>query len=220
MQSILLFLSSWLDVLVPIAVFMAALAVYFQRGKLSLSSWSKKLIWVMIIYYPVYALINTVAQYDIWATSSDKIAQYFANAPLPHVMNGLTLWYDLPFMHTKFGYLIFYSWGRFWLGAVLALASALAFWLLLKALQRYKDRFFEEGEVGLGALTALLVGWPGFVIFIPLVFIAVAIVSVFRMLLLKETYTTLGAPMLFAVLMFYIFGSQLLLATGFQALKP
>ncbi len=218
-QETLIILSDWMDVIVPAVMFLLALAVYFQRKRLSLRRWSRVLILATLVYYPLYALINTVSQYEVWANSSGSFLKYLADAPLAPALNGITLWYDLPFMHGKFGYVIFYSWGRFWMGPVLAVAAAFLFWLILKGLQRYNDRFFEDGEVELGVLMALLVGWPGFVVFVPLLFVSVIIVSAFRLIFFSESYTTLGAPMLFAALLFFIFASQLLAITGFQVLK-
>jgi hypothetical protein len=212
-------LVNWMDLIVPGVVLLLALIAYVQRSKVSLRHWSRVLILAMVIYYPLYALIESIAQYEVWSTSGSILSRTLANQPLSPVMKGLTLWYDLPFMHTGLGYTIFYSWGRFWLGAVLAISAAALFWFLLKLLQKYKSRFFEDGEVELGALTALLVGWPGFVVFIPLVFISVVIVSIFRLIFFKEAYTTLGAPMLFATILFFIWGQQLLTITGFTVLK-
>lgn len=62
----------------------------------------------------------------------------------------------------------------------------------------------------LGFLTALIVGWPNFVIFVPMVFISVIIVSIFRRLFYGETYTTLGIPFLLAALTALLAGSRLI----------
>ena len=65
-QSILIFLYSYMDIVVPWIVFLLALAVYTQRDKISLRHWSRALILTMLIYYPVYAIISTIAKYEAW----------------------------------------------------------------------------------------------------------------------------------------------------------
>ena len=122
-------------------------------------------------------------------------------------MKSITIFYNL--LDVRHGYFIFYSFWHYWLSAILVIVVAFLFWLILKALQKYQSRFFEDGEVELGVLAALIVGWPGFVVFIPLLFLAVVLVSIFRMVFFKEAYTTLGAPMLFGVLLFLILGCSL-----------
>lgn len=216
---ILLTASYWLGLIVPWIVFVIAAVVYFQKDSMSLGRWSRTLVLVMLAYYLVYALINTIGQYAAWAGSADPLTRYLASAPLASAMKGVVPWYGLPLLNSKFGYLIFYSWGRFWMGALLSVVAALVFGLILKALQKYRGRFFEDGEVELGVLAALLVGWPGFVVFVPMLFVAVVLVSIFRLAFLGEAYTTLGVPILFAVLLFFIYGSPLLMITGLQALK-
>lgn len=216
--NILVFLAGSIYYVVPTVIFILAVAAYFQRHKISLKRWSKILLIATAIYYPVYAIIESVAQYWVWAGNS--LSKTLVQSPLPPVMKGVSLWYDIPFMRTShWGYFIYYSWGRFWMPVVLAFVATFFFWVLLRALKRYQERFFEDGEVELGTLCAFLPGWPGFVIFVPLVFIAVVIVSIFRMIFLKESYTTLGAPLLFAVLLYFVLGTYFLNLTGLWVLK-
>lgn len=107
-------------------------------------------------------------------------------------------------------YFWFYAYGRFWLNAFIAIGVAFAFYLFLKFLKKYQERFFEEGETELGFLAALIVGWPNFVILVPLVFVSVVLISIFRGIFLKEAYTTLGWPFLLATLLTLIWGSWLI----------
>ena len=81
--------------------------------------------------------------------------------------------------------------------------------LFSESAEKYRERFFEEGELDLGFLSALLIGWPNFVVFVPLVFLSVVIIAVFRRVFLKELYTTLGLPMLLATLLVLAFGDFL-----------
>jgi hypothetical protein len=97
--------------------------------------------------------------------------------------------------------------------------SALAFYLFLVFLKKYKERFFEEGEVELGFILALTVGWSNFIVFLPLVFLSVILVSIFRKIVFKETYTTLGAPLLLAALLVLLFGRYFIDILGLAALR-
>ena len=116
-------------------------------------------------------------------------------------------------------YFWFYAYGRFWLNAFISIGVAFAFYLFLKFLKKSQERFFEEGETELGFLAALLGGWPNFVIFTPLIFISVVLISIFRGIVLKEAYTTLGWPFLLAAFLALIWGSWLIQIFRLGALK-
>ncbi len=96
------------------------------------------------------------------------------------------------------GYYIFYSLQHFWFPLLLSALLAFLFYLFLKMLQKYNGRFFETGETELGFLLALAVGWPKFVIFLPLALLFVVLIAIFRGIVAKEKYTTLGVPLLLA----------------------
>lgn len=166
-----------------------------------------------------YAGLLSIMQYYIW--SQNEFTQLFINSPInSEVPFSNFLRENLSFIfNNKLGYFLFYSWGRFWISALLAIGIAFTFYALLKALKKYNDRFFIEGETELGLLLALIAGWPNFVVFVPLVFLAVLLVSIFRSLYLKEIYTTLGAPMLLAALTTMIFGSNLISVLNLTVLK-
>ena len=144
----------------------------------------KKLTFWTIGFKFFYAALLTIGQYFLW--NSDQFGRLFLEQPLRYgseisAVGGLPL-----FSGTKLGYFFFYSWGHFWLNAVWSLVIALVFWLFLKALEKKESRFFYPGETELGFVLTLAVGWPNFVVFIPLAFLAVVIVSVFRILFIKE----------------------------------
>jgi hypothetical protein len=177
----------------------------------------KKLAFWAIGFKFFYAAILTVGQYFLW--SEDQFAKLFLNQPLKHggdisAIGGLPL-----FSGTKLGYFLFYSWGHFWLNAFLSLAIALAFWLFLKALEKKESRFFYPGETELGFALTLAVGWPGFVVFLPLAFIAVVLVSLFRLLFMKEAYTTIGWPFILAAIAAFAFGQIILGNLNWEFLK-
>ncbi|KKU91285.1 MAG: hypothetical protein UY23_C0002G0024 [Candidatus Jorgensenbacteria bacterium GW2011_GWA1_48_11] len=183
-------------------VFVLALLAYFRPAKIagripSVFLDLKNLILGLVIFRLLYAFLETAGQYRLWLGSG--LTKLLLNSPLSRE-------FSLPFLLDKFpgvfqsrlGYFLFYSYGRFWLGLVVAFGMALAFYFILKALKKYQERFFEENELALGFLLAFLVGWPGVLVFIVLLFIFILIISVFRRLFLSETYTTFSGPMFLA----------------------
>ncbi|MGC9610689.1 MAG: hypothetical protein ABSE68_00460 [Minisyncoccia bacterium] len=157
----------------------------------SASRLKKLAVWVIGFRF-FYALILTLGQYFVW--NEDQFGKLFLKQPN--------------------NYFIFYSWERFWLDAVLSAVIAFLFWFFLKALQKKESRFFCPGETELGLALTIAVGWPDCVIFIPLTFLLVVLFSLFRMIFLKESYTTIGWPFIFAAALTLISGSAVLSSLG------
>ena len=169
----------------------------------SIRALARTAVWFRI----AYAAALTVLQYYIW--SQAPLTRLLLGTPLkPESSVGIAR--DLPWLFdTRIGYFLFYSWGRFWLSAILSVGVALAFWWFLRALQRHNGGFFLPGETDIGLLTALLVGWPNVVVFLPLVFLGVVVVSLARLIVFRERLTTLGWPLLAAAAATLIWGSRL-----------
>lgn len=165
---------------------------------------SKRMIRYALAFYIIYPILLMIGQYYAW--SQNPLSKLLLSSPLEGKVPTPQFIKDLPIFKSHFGYFIFYSFGRFWINTILAVGMAFLFYLFLKSLRKHKDRFFEEGEIEFGFLNALIVGWPSFVIFIPLVFFSVVLVSLARLLLFKERYTTLGYPFLLAAVLTMIFG--------------
>lgn len=187
----------WFPIVVPALLFVLVVFLYVYRHKLAHWKYRKLInfnsaIILAVSYRVAYALLNTAGQYYIWSQS--KFTQSFLNSPVAENTPGfMTEWF--PWLgETRWGYFLFYSWGRFWLNVFIILIVAYAFWIFLKFLHKYRDRFFDIGEVQLGLLISLIVGWPHFVIFIPAVCVFMVLISIFRGIFFKEAYTTLGWP--------------------------
>ena len=191
--------------LVTGVIYIAA-AYYFLRDLKA--SRIKVLIYGALIFLFLYAGLLSVLQYQAW--SNNEFTKVFLNfslggeTDLPVVLKGFDSIFE-----SKLGYFLFYSWGRFWINPLIVVLCAFAFYLFLKALKKYNERFFRDGEVEIGLLAALLSGWPEFVVFLPLAFLTTVLVSIFRLVFLKEEYTTLGLPILLAGLTTSIFGQFL-----------
>lgn len=157
------------------------------------------LAWVAIGFHVVYAGISTTGQYLVWKASA--FTSSFLQFPVgEQVASPVAQW--LPFLFKgPLGYFLFYSWGHFWIIAILSIAVALLFRLYLRALEKRNERFFYPGEVGLGFLCALVLGWPRVILFIPVFFLCVLAFSLFRTLVAKTPYTTLGYPFLIGVVL-------------------
>ncbi|MFA6364913.1 MAG: hypothetical protein WCW78_00735 [Candidatus Paceibacterota bacterium] len=166
----------------------------------------------------VYAGLLSVTQYMIWATGGG-LGTFFLDSPLNATVP-VSIIKNAPWIFSnQFGYFIFYSWGRFWLNALLSLVAAWAFYKLLVIFKRYNERFFEEGETELGYVVALLAGWPLIVILIPFVFLSVICISLFRLIFFRETLTTLGWPFLLGILVTALVGNILLSLLHWGVLK-
>jgi len=157
-------------------------------------------------------------QFSLWKQSG-ALGEVFLNSSVSKDLPMDTAKNFAWLLNNKFGYFLFYSWGRFWLSVVIALVVAVVFYWLLRALKLKTERFFEEGETELGFLCALLVGWPEFVLFVPLVFLSVIIISIIRLLFFKEQYTTLGSPFLLACSLSLLFGGYLISLFGLGILR-
>lgn len=157
----------------------------------------KIVLWSSIAVRLIYPLLLSVVQYYVFASDTFTKAllnnPLDGNVPLPFFMQPFS-----QFFKGHLGYFLYYSWGRFFLGAVLAIICASAFYFFLKLLEKYNPRFFKEGEVRVGFIVSLLVGWPWFVVLIPTVFITTIFISIVKRIFFKEAYTTLGMPILIA----------------------
>lgn len=188
------------------AVFVAAVYAYWNRLRAPdyLRRSSRRLIKITAGFYILYAAFLTWGQYYVW--SRDALGRIFLVSDRFGVLDGSS------------GYFLFYSYGRFWLNVGIAVLVSFVFYVLLKSLKNYKERFFEEGETELGFLCALAAGWPGVVIFVPLVFLGVLAVSAVRLAVLKKRLTTLGWPFLAALFLALALGDILIETLGLKVL--
>lgn len=149
-----------------------------------------RLIFATIGFRIVFAILKTGLQYYAWA--SDGLTKLL----LPPTQS-ITV-----FLH--------YVWTHFWINTLISLAVGLFMFGLLRALQKKNARFFAEGEIELGTLLALVVGWPHFVVFFPLVFIFVVLIGIVRTVFFKESLTTLGLPFIIAAIVALFFAMPVL----------
>lgn len=199
--------------------FVFALVLFF-RGRKDGEKFERNLLrilWAVLGFRVLYASAQTLTQYLVWR--SDPFTRVFLEQGISESSPIAESIRFFPFFFSKMGYFLFYAYARFWLNVFIVLACVGAFWLFLRALKRWKERFFEDGEIALGALAVAIVGWPHFLVFLPVVLLSVVLVSVFKLVFRKEAYTTLGAPFLLAILLTFLFGTQILKITGLWVLR-
>lgn len=122
-----------------------------------------------------------------------------------------------PFRET--GYFVLYAWTHFWFNFVLSVGVAFTFYLFLKFLKKRNERFFEEGETEIGLICALIAGWPGFVVFVPLVLILVVAESIFMKIFFKESLTAFGFAFFLAAIIALVWGDKIVAILNLGALR-
>jgi len=169
-----------------IFVYIFALYAYVANGAKT-KSFLKIGAAALLFFYPLVAILETYAQYNVWL--NDAVGKNF----LPPV--------------TPITYFLQYSFTHFWLGQLIGVALAIIFYLSSRLLAKRRPWLFLEGETELGLVCALIAGWPGFVLFLPLIFITAVPWTIFRQVVLKQERTTLGGAFLLAAGLTLIFGS-------------
>lgn len=209
---------NWGYYAIGLAVVFAVAGRKFGRSRFLSRISYKALIWLALAFKVLYASLETFGQYYVWAGgifTKFFLDQRVADLGVLKEFSGKLFW----IFNNRFGYLIFYSWGRFWMSVFVSLVVAAVFFMFLKVLKKYKERFFEEGEVELGFLLALVVGWPNFIVFLFAAFLSVVLVSVIRIIFFKEFYTTLGMPFLIAAFISVFFGAYFINLFNLLALR-
>lgn len=149
-----------------------------------------------LLFWVAYTVFLTFTQYKVWIDGNEltkvfTIAPVGSEVPFPGALE-----FVRPLFERPGGYFAFYVFGRFWLKVIILFLVSFVFYFFLKLLHKYRERFFKEGEIELGLLCALLSGWPGVVLFIPLSLFYTVFLGIFRLLVFKEYRTTLGIPFL------------------------
>lgn len=185
------------------AVFIIALLLFFLKNKFivkfSLASKFFVLAILTIGFRLLYAVLLTASQYYIWSR------QEFTKFLLP------------PTQPIK--YFVQYSFTHFWIGTLISIGAAIIFYLFLRLLWKYQQRFFEKDEIVFGFLMTLIIGWPNFVVFAPLAFVLTILISLIRTLILGNVYTDLYPSLILAGLLVSLLGDKIVDILGLTALR-
>lgn len=221
------FIAWWNPVLITAAFLVIAFRYFGARmfsSRLIETRWKalltipfKKLFIVTVCIRVGYAALLTWGQYRLW--ESDPLGRLFLNTsldsaiPIPFV-RALPLLFD-----NRFGYFLFSSWFRFWLSALLAVFVGYLLYRFFRILERYQPRFFYDGEPLLGGALAVLVGWPGVIVYIPLIFMVIAPIALIRRIIFKDEYTAMGIPFIVAGALALIAGHWIIAVLGLDVFR-
>lgn len=165
------------------------------------------LLGIVVFFRLFISFLETVLQYYVWEknplTKMLLVQPLSAEVPIPVFVQKI-------FFDNPRGYFLYYAWGHFFLNMFLSLFSAILFYFILIFLRKYRERFFGEGEIILGTLMTLLVGWPNVVLFVPLALILTVLFSIARRIFWSENYTTLGWSFLVSGCAILAFGKFLI----------
>jgi hypothetical protein len=179
----------------------------YNSNEETLKKISKKTILTIAGFKILYAIFLTIAQYFVW--NNNGITRTLLKLPVDEKAM-MSFGFLAKLFSRDSGYYYFYVFARYWLVIFVSFVVAYLFYLLLKGLKRYKERFFIGGEPEIGFALAFLVSWPDFVIFLPAIFFLIIPVAIFRLIFLKEKLTTMGWPFIISALLSAILGYSLL----------
>lgn len=183
--------------------------LYFRNSQdeEALKKISRKGIFLVAGFKLIYAIFLTIAQYLVW--NNNGLTRTLLKLPVEEKAM-MSFGFLSKIFSGEGGYYYFYIFARYWLVILVSFAAAYLFYLLLKGLKKYKERFFLNGEPEIGFCLAFLVGWPDFVIFLPAIFFLIIPVSIFRFIFLKRHLTTMGWPFIASAIVAVILGYYLL----------
>ena len=167
------------------------------------------LIGVVVVFKFFISFLETFLQYYVWEKNpftkillTQPLSEKVPNEIIPGFIRKIL--FDNP--HGAF---LYYAWGHFFLNVFLSVFSAIVFYFLLVLLRKYRERFFGDGEVALGTLMGLIVGWPNIVLFVPAALILTVLFSIVRRIVWGKNYTTLGWSFLVSGFVILVFGKFL-----------
>ncbi len=195
---------AFLPVIFFILIFAALIANYFFKGNASRSRILHRLtpdllLVAVIIFRVAYAALLSLLQYYIW--SHDAFSKFL----LP------------PYQSIK--YFLFYAGYHFWLSTLIAFFLAFAFWLSLFIASLFRKNLFVDGELKLALLASMIVGWPDFIAFLPLIFALAVIYSLLNFFWLKKETIHLGGVFILSALIAAFLGPLLISLSGLADLQ-
>ncbi len=201
-------------------IFVYLVFCYAIKNKINEEQFIKivhRLLVIVTVFYLFYALILSIGQYYVW--SENPISKALIQEQVNIENTGIIGKFFNLIIPNSFNYYIYYVFMKFWFEYLLTIGFGFLFVYFLKFLKKHQERFFENGEIELGGLCAILSRWPKSIVFIILVFVSVVLVSIFRLLVFKDKYTTLGYPFILATFITFLIGAYILSITGLDVLK-
>lgn len=189
---------SWLPLVITSAIILLLVVNNFWANIKFLNKLStKKLIYIFLGFSILFNLILSTSQYITWQSSD------FSRFFLPP--------------HTPLSYFIRYSFFHFWLANIISVMCSFGFFFIFKLIKKYRTEIISDQELLLILLSSLLVGWPKFVIFVPL-FLAVALIfTLINLLIFRRAKNNLNLPIIISLLVTFLAGNYLI---NFLSLSP
>lgn len=185
--------SRWLPQMLVAALFVVLLLAFRHIQKAEQPKFRKYIISAVMVLF-AYAAVVSVLQYSVWANNPGSSGLLNVGLSGDVHVSPIFSWLE----EKPYGYFVFYVFGHFWLEAIITVGVAFAFYWVLKIIGKHRDRYFDVGDKELGLLGALVSPWPLFVPYIFLFFISVVGFSIWRGIMEKKAYTTMGGPFLFS----------------------
>ena len=176
-----------------IAIF--ALLRYFEFSFLKKISWNI-LIFIATTLNILYPILLSWGQYIVWTyteiTRVLLVSPLAPNVPLPWFAS-----YLRPYLEQPHGYFVFYIFNHFFLTTIVLLLVVVFLFILLLIWSAYKPLNFKKGDIFAIVLSFLIVGWPGVIVLIPIVFLLLILLSLINKIRRKENNISLVFMFLF-----------------------
>ncbi|MFZ2310848.1 MAG: hypothetical protein WAW11_04885 [Patescibacteria group bacterium] len=180
---------TWLPMVFSGAVLLVIFLNYFLPDRKYLVFLKKlttaKLIYILIVSTLLFNFFLSGLQYLVWKQGT------FSSFFLPP--------------YQSITYFLRYSLFHFFVANILVLFFALAFYLILRLVKKYRASFISQEELSLILLSGLLVSWPNLVLFIPLFLLLAVIFSI-----LKRKQLNLSLAIILSLLLIFILGDYLI----------
>lgn len=180
---------TWLPIIFSGGVILVILLNYFLADKKYLVTLkkitTKKLIYILIGGTLFFNLLLSGLQYLVWKQGAFSV-------------------FFLP-PYQSITYFLRYSFFHFFIANILVLFFALAFYLILILVKKYRSSLVNQEELSLILLASLLVSWPNLVLFVPL-FLLLAVIF----LVLNKKQLNLSLAVIFSLVIIFIFGDYLI----------
>lgn len=158
------------------------------------------LIATMILFRLMIAALASFLQYAVWSGS------VFSRLFLPP--------------RAPWSYFAHYVFTHFWLNALLSISAAVFLWLVFEALRRRHLGVINREESLVAFCGALIVGWPGFLVFVPTALFIAALYSITQSYLEARfpSKPTFEWPLLVAISIALFFAKSILTWLGLTAI--
>lgn len=189
---------------------------WYWKNSEKTAAFFKRLVLVTLGLKMLAAAFFTWSQWYVWHLSRPE----FLSLPLSSNLKLFGAFKIFDFLKSiKGGYFIFYSFGHFWLELLLALLVAAGWWFLLKLVAKYKEVTVTSDELLLAWITAVIAGWPGIVLYVPIVFMLMALGMLYFRLRKIDKLVAMGWPVIMSSTIVLVAGTFLVELLGLAVLK-